>query len=150
MKSPSHTDQENYGGAVLVGRPDSGCSQELVVMNSNFSRCSVDGTNGAGGALAVFDTSASLEDCLINHIEGTAVLFRSSKANGAHKISVSGPSTVSRLFVIHHSTDIKSDLVVDSKRGKFVPSAGAQYSQQVSLRLCVDLTPLFPIRCLCR
>lgn len=54
-----------------------------------FSGCKVNQADGAGGSLAIFDTSASVEDCLFESSAGTAVLFQSSDASGSHKFNVS-------------------------------------------------------------
>lgn len=71
---------------MLVGRPNSGgCSNELVVSNSNFSSCSVNQNTGVGGAIAIFDTDATIKNCFFERNEGTAVFFESSSS---HEIEV--------------------------------------------------------------
>ncbi|CAM9804479.1 unnamed protein product [Scytosiphon promiscuus] len=76
-------------GAVLVGRPGVGCPYELTMTGCTFDGCSVDHTAGAGGSLAIFDTSATIESCVFQNSVGTALLFESSSATGDHKLSMS-------------------------------------------------------------
>ena len=84
--------QETYGGALLVGRPDyGGCENELLVNNTTFSYCVLGSSSGAGGSIAIFDTSTTIHDCFFESSQGTAVLFQSSSASGDHEISVSQP-----------------------------------------------------------
>lgn len=57
-----------------------------------FRDCTVNHATGAGGSLAIFDTSATITDCAFEGSVGTALLFESSSASGEHKISVSNVS----------------------------------------------------------
>lgn len=75
----------------MVGRrgADASCPRSLELTETTFTGCSVDSGIGAGGAVAVFDTTAVITDCLFEGNHGTAVLFESSSADGIHKIEVS-------------------------------------------------------------
>ena len=73
--------QEHYG-ALLVGRPgEAECPRSLEVTNCDFTRCTVSVGNGAGGSMAIFDTSAEVVGCTFEQSQGTAVFFQSSDAN---------------------------------------------------------------------
>lgn len=73
-----------------MGRPgQTECPRELVLTNSRFADCIVLPSTGAGGSVAVFDTSAIVTDCRFDRSQGTAVLFESSSPRGDHTISVS-------------------------------------------------------------
>ncbi|CBJ26272.1 polymorphic outer membrane protein [Ectocarpus siliculosus] len=81
------SDGAHYGGALLVNRPDQdACSRELDLSDTIFSGCSVVSTTGAGGSVAIFDTSATITDCTFESSVGTAVLFSSSSDSGEHQL----------------------------------------------------------------
>ncbi|CAN0357500.1 unnamed protein product [Ectocarpus sp. 12 AP-2014] len=81
------SDGAHYGGALLVNRPDQdACPRELDLSNSTFSGCTVGSTTGAGGSVAIFDTSATITDCIFESSVGTAVLFSSSSDSGEHQL----------------------------------------------------------------
>lgn len=87
---------------MLVGRPDyGGCENKLLVDNTTFSDCVVGSSSGAGGSIAIFDTSATIHDCLFEDSQGTAVLFQSSSASGDHNMSVSQPRPHRHLRLLH-------------------------------------------------
>lgn len=103
--------QEHYG-ALLVGRPDTaGCAQGLFMENSTFTGCTVAFSNGVGGSVAIFDTSADITDCTFESSQGTAVLFESSSADGDHLLSVSWASRHSLYRPAHASMIHMSDYV---------------------------------------
>lgn len=88
--SRTNLSPQRHFGAVQVGAPDAGgCDRELTVTGSTFSGCRVASTTGEGGSLAIFDTSATLRDCIFESSAGTAILFESSSADGDHKLDVS-------------------------------------------------------------
>ncbi|CAM9458338.1 unnamed protein product [Ectocarpus sp. 8 AP-2014] len=81
------SDGAHYGGALLVNRPDQdACLRELDLSDSTFSGCTVGSTTGAGGSVAIFDTSATITDCTFESSVGTAVLFSSSSDSGEHQL----------------------------------------------------------------
>lgn len=75
----------------MVGRrgADASCPRALELTECTFTGCTVDSGVGAGGAVAVFDTTAVISGCVFEGGQGTAVLFESSSADGMHKIEVS-------------------------------------------------------------
>lgn len=81
--------QEHFGALLVGRRGQAECPHELVLANSSFTTCVVSPTAGAGGSLAIFDTSATITECTFEKGQGTAVLFESSSPNGSHTISVS-------------------------------------------------------------
>ncbi|CAM9484228.1 unnamed protein product [Ectocarpus sp. 8 AP-2014] len=81
------SDGAHYGGALLVNRLDQdACSRDLDLSNSTFSGCTIVSTTGAGGSVAIFDTSATITDCTFEGSVGTAVLFSSSSDSGEHQL----------------------------------------------------------------
>lgn len=81
---------QDHFGAVLAGRRGgAACPRTLELKDTTFTGCSVDSGVGAGGAVAVFDTTAEIVDCVFEGSQGTAVLFESSSAVGQHKLDVS-------------------------------------------------------------
>ncbi|CAM9181705.1 unnamed protein product [Hapterophycus canaliculatus] len=83
----SSLDTEHFG-AVLVGRPGVGCPRGLDMEDCTFDGCTADNAAGAGGSLAIFDTSAEIKSCVFQNSVGTALLFESSSADGDHKLSL--------------------------------------------------------------
>eukprot|EP00752_Nemacystus_decipiens_P002934 g2729.t1 len=81
----------DHFGALLVGRrgADVSCPRTLELTDTTFTGCEVDSNVGAGGAVAVFDTTARISGCVFEGSVGTAVLFESSSAEGMHKIEMS-------------------------------------------------------------
>lgn len=74
---------------MLVGRPgEDPCPTDLKITNCDFDRCTVDVGNGAGGSMAIFDTSAEVLDCRFESSRGTAVLFQASDASYELTVSV--------------------------------------------------------------
>lgn len=81
-----HMFQGNYG-AVTSNLPGGGsCPFSLKVTRCQFYGCAASG--GKGGALAIFDTSASLVDTMIQHSVGTGLVFESSSATGEDQLTV--------------------------------------------------------------
>lgn len=80
---------QTHYGAVLVGGPDEdACPRPLEVTESVFYGNSAVPSTGAGGALAIFDTSATIIDAEFGGNAGTAVLFQSSSDSGDHQLKV--------------------------------------------------------------
>lgn len=84
--------QESYG-AVVSGLPGGAyCEEQLTVKDSQFTGCSTASTQGQGGAIAIFNSDAQIENTEILRSKGTGVVFVTDDISGSHVLQVSHPT----------------------------------------------------------